>query len=247
MKKIFLSLVALLTLTSANAQLIEIIDNGEVIARYENLGKHNYEVKLSQMDNTGMIDTKAVDDTGEQLSVGWVQLWENGPRYANQNLGANSMYEDGLRYNYTEAQTAIEELWGDEWTLPTDNEWSQLCEAFHAGKISMKLITVNDKYYLKFTGMNSFANNFMILPLCGIYKTKTGGSAISDNGYSVNSTMYWATYTSETAKKTGYGVGMLAEKELRTNPYPTTTYIESNWLELETLYCQIRPVLKVNK
>ena len=72
--------------------------------------------------------------------VKWVQLWENGPKWAEYNVGATSVegvgfhyrwggiidngddYVEGYDENPLSAHDAAKNLWGDKWKMPTKED-----------------------------------------------------------------------------------------------------------------------------
>ena len=113
----------------------------DVTAKNETRGVTNAAVKLTDGAATKEIDIvaifgKQVADTKAKVKVtliaikplGGVQLWANGPFWAESNIGkseVNDHPEYGGIYKYHEAQSA---LLGQDWRLPTGNELGTLCD-----------------------------------------------------------------------------------------------------------------------
>lgn len=111
----------------------------------------------SKDDEDGVSDKKAGTATatinGKSVDVNWVQLWEEGPRFAEFNVGAASIREYGAHYtwggfkdcgNYygKDYNQGVEELagdydtatmlWGKNWRMPSKIEYEALivkCDA----------------------------------------------------------------------------------------------------------------------
>lgn len=121
--------------------------------------------------------------------VEWVQLWEDGPKFAVYNVGAeNNKPEDfggyycwGSSYDESEGwkgefydatgviltgeyDTATN-LWGDNWRMPTEEEFKALKE-----NCSIKNETVGDHTGHRFTGKGNYSSNSIFLPDAGDYE-----------------------------------------------------------------------------
>ena len=130
--------------------------------------------------------------------VRWVQLWENGPKFAEYNVGATSATEYGGYYtwggtyangkgitwtddhiegtsnlsctgdNITDTAT---KLWGENWRMPTKEEFSNLL-----AKCDVKWIDGSTEKYnnttvtgLLCTGKGAYSSNSVFLPAAGFY------------------------------------------------------------------------------
>lgn len=56
-----------------------------------------------------------------------VQLWANGPRWAEVNLGAETPEGEGGLFEFKEAAKAVKSRLGPGWRLPTRFEFDTLC------------------------------------------------------------------------------------------------------------------------
>ena len=126
--------------------------------------------------------------TEPDCEVNWVQLWENGPKFAEYNIGATSATEYGGYYTWggtfkneqgswqddhnrgTESLSGIDDtatnLWGDKWRMPTKEELDNLL-----AKCDVKWIDgSNEKYNnttvtgLLCTGKDAYSSNSVFLP-----------------------------------------------------------------------------------
>ena len=143
MKKFIFTLLALVGTMSMNAQVMkpgmEIMKNGVVVATYTADQADEVVFKEVPAPTTG-----TAERTGG-VSVNWVQLWENGPKFAEYNVGATSVTDYGGYYNwgmsevqtkanYTNYQSGTDalsgetdtatNLWGSKWLMPTSAELS---------------------------------------------------------------------------------------------------------------------------
>lgn len=123
---------------------------------------------------------------GKTIDVGYVQLWDHGPRFAVQNVGATSPTDFGGYYTWgghvsmvrgevwskgkdiqgTNFDTAIK-LWGENWQTPTQLQMNQLIQNCDAQWV--------DNYQgtgvagCIFTGRGEYADNQIFLPAAGYY------------------------------------------------------------------------------
>ena len=147
---------------------------------------------------------------GQEVYVGWVQLWKDGPRFAKYNVGVTDGKEESLGGHYTwggnidgeygpynegtylsgDSDTATK-LWGDNWRMPTYSEYYALYD--HCTKSNDVTYTkekVNDQVGYRFTGTGDYAVNSMFLPLAG--QSGSGGlSLVNSYGY------YWSSNQSD--------------------------------------------------
>ena len=121
--------------------------------------------------------------------VKWVQLWENGPKFAEFNVGATSATDYGGYYtwdgtynndpnlswtddhnklhetdndNLTSTEDTATALWGENWRMPTKVELDNLLS-----NCTVAWTNVNGKNGCKFTGKGAYASNSVFLPAAG--------------------------------------------------------------------------------
>lgn len=196
MKKILYSLVALVCSLSMNAQVVKttkgmkVMKGNTVVATYT----------IDQADNVVFEESKTgtAKRTGD-IDVKWVQLWANGPRFAEYNVGAannkpedyggyycwgssisndkNRAYKGGFDDLSGTDDTATN-LWGSNWRMPIDDDFFYL-----VNNCVVEWTTINGVNGYKFTGKGDYASNSLFLPVAGF---STGTSVCeSTNGY------YW--------------------------------------------------------
>ena len=179
MKKIFLALAALAGTMSMNAQIVKIMKGGEVVASYT----------AEQVDSVVFAEEPAITTgtakrTGD-IEVAWVQLWKNGPKFAEYNVGAtNNKAEDYGGYycwggsidkdsnaaykSGTDPLTGTDDtatnLWGSNWRMPTKAELDDLL-----ANCDVVWTTVNGVKGHKYTGKGNYASNSVFLPAAGFY------------------------------------------------------------------------------
>lgn len=149
----------------------------DVTANGVTKGVTNAATKVADGAHAKAIDTaelfgKATPDTKAKVRVSLiaitkplgVQLWANGPFWAESNLGIPEPdYEDhpeyGALYTFDDAKAEVEKL-GDGWRLPTKAEWQALLDNCTA-------TWDPDKKGYTFTGQGIFASNSIFLPAAG--------------------------------------------------------------------------------
>ena len=185
MKKLFLTLMALVATMSIDAQMIKIMKGDQIVAKYRvpNGGKVVFE---EAPPITGSVYAK-----GPDCEIGWVQLWLDGPKFAACNIGAaNNAPEDyggyytwggiykngtGIEWNgaYNTGTVALEgendtatKLWGENWRMPTKEEFDAL---INNENCTCQLTTQNGVNGLLCAGKEgtAFSSNSVFLPAAG--------------------------------------------------------------------------------
>lgn len=133
------------------------------------------------------------------VSVNWIQLWKNGPKFAEYNVGATSATEEGGYYCWgksidkdphaaykggTDALTGDDDtatnLWGSAWRMPTQAELQALL-----ANCDVEWTAVNGVNGHKFTGKGDYTSNSIFLPAAGY----SYGDNVLDQGYNG---LYWS-------------------------------------------------------
>ena len=137
-------------------------------------------------------------------TVKWIQLWENGPKFAEFNVGAKSVSDYGGHYcwgsdinedknlscwqgdNISGHDTATR-LWGENWRMPSKDELDAL--------ISNCTCTWTNGYYggkgLLFTGKGDYSSNILFLPAAGIFENTVFNVNVDGR--------YWSTTPSDSS------------------------------------------------
>ena len=149
----------------------------DVTANGVTRGVTNAATKVADGVQAKAIDTaelfgKATPDTKAKVRVSLiaitkplgVQLWANGPFWAESNLGIpESAYADhpeyGALYSFDDAKAEVEKL-GDGWRLPTKDEWQALLD-------NCTRTWDSDKKGYTFTGKGIFESSSIFLPAAG--------------------------------------------------------------------------------
>ncbi|MCQ2078252.1 MAG: DUF1566 domain-containing protein [Bacteroidaceae bacterium] len=178
MKKIILTLLALVGTMSMNAQKIQvmkIMKNGEVIAKYTT----NQADKVVFVEELATTGTAKATIGGQEVDVNWVQLWEGGPKFAEYNVGVkNNKPEDyGRHHRWADNIASVE--WGSNWRMPTNDEFDNLL-----ANCTVEWTTVGGVNGCLFTGKGDYKDNSVFLPAAGKYDDVVRNQG--ENGY------YWS-------------------------------------------------------
>ncbi|MBQ0021333.1 MAG: hypothetical protein KBT39_12535 [Bacteroidales bacterium] len=194
MKKILFSLVALVCSMSMNAQVMKVMKGNTVVATY----------KASQADNVvfeeapilGKTGTAKATIGGSEVDVNWVQLWENGPRFAVYNVGVTDSKAESYGGHYAwggsnnestfdqntgttdltgDSDTATK-LWGSNWRMPTKDELQNL-NTYCDQEWTNNYNDTNVKGRI-FKGKGDYASKSVFLPAAGRFD----GSHVTDVG-----------------------------------------------------------------
>ena len=140
------------------------------------------ELGISNM--TSIVTRGTAEITGGTL-VKWVQLWENGPKFAEYNIGASSATDFGGYFVWSSNDIAKTQ-WGSKWRMPTQAELDY-------GLLVKCTCTWDDtKKGLLCKGEGDYSSNSIFLPAAGNKNTNQGqegfywSSTPNDSG--------WASY-----------------------------------------------------
>ena len=97
---------------------------------------------------------------GPSCEVNWVQLWKDGPKWAEYNVGATSVTEYGDYYTW--ADNIATTQWGSKWRMPTSEELQALID-----NCETSWTTVGGVNGRKFTGKGDYSSNSIFLPAAG--------------------------------------------------------------------------------
>ncbi|MCQ2336606.1 MAG: hypothetical protein MJ010_05455 [Paludibacteraceae bacterium] len=135
-----------------------------------------------KIPTTGYADRK--EGTGT-VKVKWVQLWENGPKWAEYNVGATTVGEYGGYYAWGGSQSTVDDhntgtdplsgdsdtatkLWGSNWQMATTEDFDAL---FANCDVEWKSAD-NSGYGVAgrlYTGKDDYAGNSVFFPAAGYY------------------------------------------------------------------------------
>lgn len=160
---------------SINAQVMRIMQGYKVVGFYT----------ADQADNVMFLDSKAEGTVGTAKRTGdvdviWIQLWENGPKFAQYNIGAihdalddwggyffwgksinqdpTGSYKEGNDPLTGDDDTATN-LWGSNWRMPTYDEFQALI-----ANCDFTWTTVNGLNGALYTGRGIYSGNSVFFP-----------------------------------------------------------------------------------
>lgn len=110
-------------------------------------------------------------NSGSVTTRNAVQLWTDGPYFADRNVGASSAAETGTAKTFTDATEAgAAYVWGANWCTPSKDDMQELLLAAQ-GNSSSKVtcnyceFTQGDgKWGFKFTGFDGYTGNSVFFP-----------------------------------------------------------------------------------
>ena len=143
---------------------------------------------------------------GKPQTVGWVQLWAGGPKFAKQNVTGT------MSWTAANANT----FWGTNWRVPTKDEMNGLVGSSTEGGNSFTTTTVkveylkeNNEFGFKFTGVQpGYTRNSIFLPTVGEKHDLSSG-----NGN------YWTSYQDASTKNCSALSLWYADGKLYTYPF----------------------------
>ena len=115
------------------------------------------------------------------------QLWEGGPIWAENNLGATTPEDYGILTNFNDAAQAVTDALGTGWRVPSDEELKMLAGKNDGDKVCSNVwTTCNGVAGRRFFGMTSgYEDKSIFLPAAG---NVNGGS----RQYAENRGYYWS-------------------------------------------------------
>ena len=182
----------------------------------------NENLKISWGEKKEVPPTKGTAKRTGDIDVNWVQLWADGPKFAEYNVGASSATDLGITMTFTEA-TSAEYVWGANWCTPSKDDMEHLMTAAMGvtdDKVKCEYTQENSIWGFKFTGLtDGYTGNSVFFPA-------QGGD--SDFGYAD----YWSA-TADGSKAW----------------YMELSYYEGEWFSdwysgAQSHDCLVRPVLK---
>lgn len=205
-----------------------------------------YDIDFADNYQPPLQGTMSATIGGATVAVPWVQMWEDGPRFAAYNVGVT----DGKPENYggyyapggiqdrvddhyqttgqddlpAEYDTATR-LWGSNWRMPSLDELQGLIDHCDIERV----VVVGDHAGTRFTGRGKYADCTLFLPAAG---RCSSGVIYSD--YAQDSSAFWGQYWSTTNKLYGAFWGCLFLERDKT----------STGGDMSVLGCSVRAVVK---
>ena len=152
MKKLFPTLMALTGTMSINAQLVKIYSGDQLL--FTHFALNGDKVVFEKITGTA----EAII-FGETESVNWIQLWKDGPKFADRIIKKISFQEA--------IKTGSEFMWGANWCIPSKEDMNELLKAIlgdEDAKVTFEYAQVGGKWGFKFTGKEAgFTCNSLFL------------------------------------------------------------------------------------
>lgn len=157
MKKILIVLLVALSFNlSMNAQDIMIMRGNTAVDIYS---ASEYDEIVFEDVNFPITGTAKANIGGKQVNVPWIQLWENGPKFAMYNLGVTDGNTASYGGYYSCDNSEITSTWGSNWRLPTSDELHDLFEkCFHE---------LGNGEFCCFAKGDAMPKNYLSFPLAG--------------------------------------------------------------------------------
>ena len=114
-----------------------------------------------------------------------VQLWEDGPKFAEYNMGVTDGKAESYGGLYTWADNIASAQWGDSWRMPARTEFDGLIE-----NCELEEITKNDVNGLLCTGRGNYEDNSIFLPFGGYIDHQFSDEKENENENKVGD--YWS-------------------------------------------------------
>lgn len=167
MKKIILTLLAAIAALSVDAQIIEVLRNGESESTPWEIYGSDVKVKYrAKKELTGYTQTiaptstvpgagtcernKVTDVTGvdtdvttDKVAQNWVQLWPGGPKFANVIINSNATNASDKVFSYANVTAAVTK-WGSNWRLATLGELETMISKCGITYNTGNTITINN-------------------------------------------------------------------------------------------------------
>lgn len=164
---------------------------------------------------------------GKPQTVGWVQLWAGGPKFATQNVAKTMTWTDATK-------TGADYVWGENWRTPTKEEMTLVNATFDGTFYSIaplyatcQIAEESGVVGLRYKGiMPGYTNQSIFLPFDGNKDFLHGG--------------YWTS----TSEIDGYGtvLSVVATIQDNVDKFPGY-YFHSQGYTTETTTYYVRPVL----
>lgn len=117
---------------------------------------------------------------GKTKTVGWVQLWAGGPKFATQNVDGTMTWTDANANTF----------WGGNWRVPSKEEMNGLVgydfgvKTFTNGTVKVEYCQQENVFGFKFTGVQpGYTKNSIFMPTVGKKHTIESGTGV-----------YWTSY-----------------------------------------------------
>ena len=118
--------------------------------------------ELPQEPTNELMVTTGTATRTDSIEVTWVQLWENGPKFAEYNVGVTDGKVESCGEYYNWSEDIASEQWGSNWRMPTKAELEELIAS-----CEVEWTAVNGVKGRKFTGKDDYSSNSVFFPAAG--------------------------------------------------------------------------------
>ena len=106
------------------------------------------------------------------IDVNWVQLWKDGPKFAEDNVFVSSDPDIGNTMTFADATLTGEDyVWGANWCTPSQDQMDELLKAATSDgskKVKCEYTQENSVWGFKFTGLtDGYTSNSVFFPAMG--------------------------------------------------------------------------------
>lgn len=149
--------------------------------------------EASKLTSVQVVGTAKATIDGVATDINWIQLWDNGPKFAEYNVGVTDGKSESVGSYFTWSTDIAKVQWGNSWRMPTSDEFNALLT-----NCTYTNTTKNNVSGLLFTGKDEYSFYSIFLPLASHYYwsatqadgtdayrlTVSGYITVSRNGFS---------------------------------------------------------------
>ena len=164
------------------------LDNNKVVVGKDVSRQWGYSIR--PVLNEATTGTAKATINGSEVDVKWVQLWADGPKFAEYNVGVTDGKAESYGEYYAWTENVASTEWGSAWRMPTKAELEALLANCNMEWIDEYQENYNGATGLLCTGKGAYASNSIFLPAAGF---SSGGytNEVNYNGF------YWSSTPGE--------------------------------------------------
>lgn len=220
---------------NAQETALKIYDNGILV----------YQKLVSDISKVTFQDYVTITGQAERTGgtqVDWVQLWENGPKWAKYNIDASgnkeSEYGAYISLESPSYNDGATHYWGDNWRTPTKEEFQTLYE----NCTSQWVTNYNEsgKNGILITGKGVFSDNSIFLPAAGYQHLVDLDRGPTVTKVGENGTVAYWTANINRGARTCISLIITSAEQWKFEDHNIDVRGNENWYE----YMPVRPILK---
>lgn len=202
MKKILLSIIALLGVITADAQMISVYENGNLVRRYQNLESKKYDLVFQESHDyvdlglpsgtlwaTCNVGATKPEEYGDYFAWGETTGYLSGKtnfdystyKHCDGSYKTITKYCTNSYWGTVDNKIVLESSddaatvnWGSEWCMPT---MDQLRELYNSSYTNTEFTTLNGVYGCKITSRSN--GHYLFLPANGFMSEECVGAGTS--------------------------------------------------------------------